>query len=194
MVLRVLFGAFTAAVVLMVWGMLFWVVSGIPKNFISEPPGGDKIGALLKEHAPEGSGVYYHPNFPTDMNDADALATHAQQHKSGPLFHLFYQSQGTDPTSPAIYAQGFAHFFLQAVAAALLLSISGAVLKTFGARYRFVVLIGLILAVATLGDAIWFYHPWNYRLMIAGFVIVGWLLAGIALAFVVKHPARSDSL
>ena len=51
-------------------------------------------------------------------------------------------------------------------------------------------LIGVFATVAvTIAKPIWFFHPWPAVLYEAAFQVIGWLLAGVVLALLVR-PAK----
>jgi hypothetical protein len=60
-------------------------------------------------------------------------------------------------------------------------------LPTYGRRVLLVVLAGTFAGVVVeLSRPIWFYHPWGFALFGALFQVTAWLLAGLAMAAILK--------
>ena len=56
-------------------------------------------------------------------------------------------------------------------------------IRTFAARWLFVALLGVFASGAvTMAQPIWFMASWKFSLLYAGSDVVGWALAGVALA------------
>jgi hypothetical protein len=73
--------------------------------------------------------------------------------------------------------------------AGILLAAAAPTLRSYIGRVFFVFLLGVFGALAfDLSYGIWFYHPWEFPILMAGFHTAGWLLAGIVMAAVIKAP------
>jgi hypothetical protein len=73
----------------------------------------------------------------------------------------------------------------QALLAVFLLSLTR--LTTFGARLTFVLLVGMLAAIATnVGYWNWYGFPWSYTLALIFTQVVGFLWIGLVAAFVMK--------
>jgi hypothetical protein len=194
---KVVGGALLAAVVLMVWGAVFWMVLPF-HHFVLKPlPGGDAVVKAMKENIPE-TGVYL---YPWCDGTCDGTASESQraaveerlmkQHREGPLVKVVYHKEGLDPMQPATFVNGFLHHFLSALLAGGLLTLALPSLKSYGSRVAFVFLLGVFAAVAVnLTEAIWLHQPWAYTLFYVSMYVSNWLLAGLAMALVIK-PARA---
>jgi hypothetical protein len=186
---RVVIAAILAAVVLMAWGMVFWAVSPLPYVVFHPLPNGDALAGTLKENIPE-SGVYFYP-FQDPSVRGEAAEALMAKHRQGPLVQVFYRKDGVDPLSPETYALGFANFFFSALIAGGLLLMAAVNLASYGSRAAFVFLVGLFATVSIhLATPIWFHLPWPYFLLMAAYHTVGWLLAGLVIAAVVR-PAKA---
>ncbi len=170
-------GGFLAAVLIMIWGFVFWatpISSGVVKTGASE----GILGPALSQSLP-GDGVYVLPSM-GEPYDEEAWR---QAHRAGPLAMVFYRSEGSDPMAPGIYLKGFLHMLLSALLIGLLLKSVASSLPGYGQRVGFVLLAALTVGVwANLGKPIWFMHPWHFYLYTLLYDMVAWLLAGLVLA------------
>jgi lipopolysaccharide export LptBFGC system permease protein LptF len=188
MILRIGLGALLSAVVLMLWGYLFWIVLGVPQGVLRPLPAGDPLTNALKAKGMT-TGAYVYPARPSEeaLKDRSRWNAYVEQSRRGPLVQLFYAREGADPISTTLAARGLLHFFVSSLLAAALLAVASPRLKRYGSRVGFVVLLGLFATVlVNLGAPIWFHHPWDYHLLMAAVDCFNALLMGIVLAAVVK--------
>ena len=189
MIFRTVAGAVICAAALMIWGFLFWVVLIPPGTTLKRLPGEVGLVRELAEAVPE-SGSYYFPLPPLKDGTEQGpgvMESFRERHVSGPIGLLHYSRKGSDPFSMVTYLLGFAHFFLSALLAAILLMLALPALETFVGRAAFVFGLGLFATVAMrLGDPIWWKLPWEFHLTSALYHLISWLIAGLVLAAVVK--------
>lgn len=179
---RMLLGAIVGAVVLFVWGGIFWAVLPLGQRVVAPLPNEDAAMASLQE-TPLKSGVYYapYPEDPTTMDPA-----YLERHKRGPIAMIFYRAGGVDPTDPLYYVKGFLYFLIAALVAAVLLVQAAPRLETYLKRAFFVLILGLFGAVVAFSGAVWWYQSLSFHLLYAVFNLSAWLLAGLAMAAVIK--------
>src|SRR5262249_37380032 len=185
--MRIILGALLTAVVLFVWGFVFWTRLPYARQYMRPLPHGDRLAEALKEDVPE-TGVYFYPPMPDeDASDAEKEAA-LEQHRAGPLVQLIYLKQGVDPMDPKALGIGFAQYFVSALLAAMLLAMAAPALPWYLVRVFFVLLLGLFATVAIYGaDLVWWHHPADYTLFVASFHASNWLLAGIILGMIVRR-------
>jgi hypothetical protein len=184
---RLVGGAVLSAVVLMVWGVVFWMVLPWGQSTIKGLPHEDAVARVLRDAVPE-SGSYYYP-YPDPVkmkgHDLAARELYTIRARQGPVFQLVYHKEGVDTNDPRVFALGFAHFAAASLLAGLLLR--AAPLRRYAARVLFVAGAGLFASVAvTLSNPIWLHHPWPAALVQAAFEVTGWLFAGLVLGAVVR--------
>lgn len=175
-------GSLLAAVVVFVWGFLFW---GLPIiNPIDSGVDGAKAQEALKQLVPAGKdGVYFVPAMPGDQMTEEWAALHRQ----GPLVTLIVRQAGAPPMAPTVFLLGFLHNFVTACLIGLLLSKVVGALPSYGARLAFVALAGLAATIwGHAGDPIWMYHPWRFHVLAMIYDIIAWGLTGSILARFVK--------
>ncbi len=188
--IRLFLGALLSAVVLFMWGYVFWSVSGVMYQFMFRLPDENQAVQMFQDHNLE-SGTYLVP-FPDaaalNGTDAEKRGTYLAQRVKGPLMEIVYRKEGAaEPGNPLVLARGFCHYFAASLLAAVLLIMAQPGLQFYPARVLFVFLLGVFATVAiTFAKPIWFFHPWPTVLYEAAFQAVGWLLAGIMLGAVIR--------
>jgi hypothetical protein len=189
MVFRVILGAILGAAALMGWGAAFWIALPFGGQVLHPLPEDDKIVGELKEANLE-SGVYISPPMQNAKASPDERMAQNEKYKAGPLIYVTYRKEGVDLMDQArIYGVGFAHFVLCTLAAGFLLAAAAPTLRTYSGRVFFVFLLGVFGAVAfDLSPVVWFHQPWGFPALMAGFHLVGWLLAGILMGAVIRAP------
>jgi hypothetical protein len=188
MFLRINLASLLSAVVLMLWGYLFWVMLGAAEFLLYPIPPSDPLTNALKAKNLT-TGVYVWPARPDGETSKDPRRWNAyvEQCRRGPLVHMFYSRQGAEPMSTTLFARGLLHFFVASLLAGTLLALVGSRLKSYRSRVGFVVLLGLFASVmVNLRPPIWFHHPWDYHVLMLAADCVSALLMGLVLAAIVK--------
>lgn len=179
--LRALIASCVAAVVLFVWGFVFWMFTPAPRAMMKPVADENRLVYELQQSLPE-SGCYSVPNCANATDDQGKKAAEERM-KNGPMVLVFYRKE---PPGPIMMLYGYAHMAASALLAALLLNLALPGLQSFAARWLFVTLLGTFASVwITLSQSIWMMHPWEYSLLYAGFQVVGWVLAGLVLAAII---------
>ena len=109
---RLLLGAFAGAIVLMIWGFLYWTVNPWAKSMLRPIDNEDRVIEALSNAIPE-TGVYFMPL--EGMHSKATQESFLEKHRSGPLIRVIFTKEGADPMAPAVYIMGFIHFFLSAL-------------------------------------------------------------------------------
>lgn len=193
MVLRVFFGALLAAIVVTVFGFLYWVVLPPEVEYVRGVENIEAVTAVLKSNLPK-SGVYFAPmpgKIRTAEDPQSAMRDFAKKRKEGPVLQIAYLAEGIDPMDPAFLRIGLGHVFGSALLASILLALASPGLPSYLGRVVFVFLLGVFAAVAVdAARPVLFGTPLDFVIYEAVFHAVCWLLAGIVLAAVVKARPR----
>ncbi len=188
MAIRVIVGAVLSAIVLMAWGFVFWTVLPYPMEMMDRLPDDAPVVHALEKAE---TGVYFLPYPDREAmsgNDPEAKAAFLARHEKGPLLQVFYRKEGVQAMDPKFFAMGFGQMFVASFLAAVLLCLALPGLGGYPARVLFVFLLGVFASVSlTLGDPIWFHHPWKYALYLSGFHVAGWALVAPVLGLVVRQ-------
>jgi hypothetical protein len=195
--IRVILGALVSAVGLMAWGFAFWMGLAAPLGVMKALPAeATVVVGKLRDQVPD-SGAYFYPH----AGEEDAATTPQESearyerfmkaHRQGPLIQMFYRREGIEPMAPAVFAQGFAHFFISSLVAGSLLCWLAPRLPRFGQRFGLVVAMVLLAVVLMdLSYPVWFHHPWRYWLMLGVFHLGEGLVMGLALGAIVRPTVR----
>lgn len=183
-----------AAVLMFVWGFLFWAILGVGDSLLKPLPAElDVLAALRGSQTP--SGMYVYPSPPADMNDQEAMAAFEAKHEEGPLLRMAYRAEGGPHMPPVKFAQGIGHYFGIALLSALLTALAAPALPTFGRRVGFVLLLSLIASVWTnVGDVVWWSHSLRYCLGNMAYGMGAGLLMGLAIAALVRAPTKENAI
>jgi hypothetical protein len=188
MIVRVVIGAVLGAAVLMGWGAAFWMVLPFGAQVIHDLPHDETIVRELKD-ADVDNGFYVSPAMRRSQASAEENNASKEKYKAGPILYLTYRKDGVDLDDTTVLKVGAAHFVLCALIAGFLLAAAAPTLRSYLGRVVFIFLLGVFGALAfDLSNGIWFYHPWGYPILMAGFHAAGWLLAGIVMAAVIRAP------
>ena len=187
---RVLLAAVLSAVLMFVWGFVFWGVLNIGAKLMQPLPEElDVLAVLRKSNA--ASGMYVYP-MPADAADPAGNESFEAKHREGPILQMAYQAEGGPPMPPMKFAQGLGHYFAVALLTGCLLALAARGLPSFGSRMIFVLLLSLIAAVwGNVGDAVWWFHSRAYCLGNMAYVMGAGLAMALVLAAIVKRDAES---
>ena len=178
-------GSLVAAVVLFVWGAIFWAN---PFTYSLLPRAKDQaqLGALLREQLPE-SGTYLLPHPSGSQEEMNKLSL------AGPIATIYFQREGGPGMDPRSFAFGFLHGWLVVLLIGILMTIALPALATYCSRVRFAVILGILVGLFThVGSIIWWHYPRTLPLLNALYELGGSLLIGLVLAAFIK-PARASA-
>lgn len=183
---RVLLAAVLSAVLMFVWGFVFWGVLNVGGKLMQPLPEElDVLAVLRRSNAT--SGMYVYP-MPMDMGDQEAKKVFDAKHLEGPILQMAYQAEGAAPMPPAKFAQGLGHYFAVALLTGCLLAMASHGLPSFGSRALFVLLLTLIAAVwGNVGDAVWWFHSPAYCLGNMAYSMGAGLAMALVMAAIVKR-------
>lgn len=183
---RVIGGAALGAVALYLVGFVWWGLPfGPAAQVVKTAPDEAAFQAALREHLPA-TGVYFVPAHQGDDTET-ALETYEERHRAGPLAFVVFQREGKEPFSPTLMVLGFLHGFLACLLAAALLAALAAG-GSLRARWLTVFSLGLFVAVfVNLGGLVWWSVPPAWMAVEAGYNLVGWALAGLPIAALVRR-------
>lgn len=184
MALKILLASLVGALVLMVWGLVFWTVLPVGQNMLGVIEAEDAVIDVLDRNI-GATGVYFVPL--AGMDDESGQQAFLEKHKRGPLARITFRKEGVDAQSPMVFVKGFLHFFVSVL---LLVGIMGKALfrlVTYWSRVTFTLLLGIFAAFFShLGDPIWFHAPLKYAIYFMDYHIIGWILVGLAISPIIK--------
>lgn len=187
---RVIVAAVLGAIIIVVWGMLSWTVIGWHDTSGGAATDEAPLVEAMRATLPE-DGVYWLPYWPEGeaAEAPGAMDAYHDRHREGPLAMIVYHPEGREPMPPMLFARGALISFGGALIASILLAVAGS-LRTYIGRVAFVGMLGLFTAFAAdLTYWNWMFMPTDYSLVNAADHVIGWSLAGLVIAALVK-PKR----
>jgi len=180
---RVVVGAIVAGIVVFVWGAVSHLATPLGMMGIRPIPGEDKVLGEMKDAIRE-PGFYHFPGkVATDASESEKKAWEAKV-KQGPTGILIIHPEGGEAMSPRQLGTELATNIISAFLAALLLT---QVRSGFGGRVLFVTGLGLFgFVITSVPYWNWYGFPLDYTGAQAIEKLVGWFLAGLVLAAIVR--------
>lgn len=187
---RTIAAGFAGGVIYYVAVMISWMVLPWHGQTLHNLPSTETIvPALTEANLP--TGVYIYPGM-TESTDAAEVQRYEQMHEQGPLALLIYQQQGGPMMPPAMMIRGLLLDVCTALLLASLLALTGPANLSYGRRVWFSLVFGVAASLCThLAYWNWMLFPLDFTLAMCGDVVVGWLLAGCAMAAIVKPGAAT---
>lgn len=167
---RLVLAALAGGLVLFVWASVTWMLLPFRENSIRQLPN-EKAVVVSMQDAPRG--VYFFGGA-----------------APGPQGLLVY-TPFTEPMSGGQLARSFIFDVIAALFVAWLLANAAA--QSFKARVAFVAIAGGVIAavVTDLPNWNWFSYPLDFTIISALDKVIGWALAGLALAAIVRPRASA---
>ncbi len=190
--LRIIFADILGGVVYHAWVFMSWMTFGVHEGTMGALPNPNAVTTALKSQNLE-SGVYTRP-WPSNNEEAmDPESAFSKRHAAGPLFTIYYRAEGAPSMSVNMIVRGLVLNIASAGLAACLLSCTAGCCCNYFGRVGFVLGLGLFAAIVTHGAYWnWMGFPAHYTLMFVVDLAVGWTLAGLVMAALVKpRPAAA---
>ena len=179
--MKVLVGIVLSAVVMFVWGFLFWTVLPFSKAILRNAPDETALAQALSAQLKD-SGVYVLPGMIAGQSEAE----YTSRSKAGPLAWVIFRREGIDPVRPATFLAGFVHMLASVTLMAWLLRLAGP--GTYTGRLGVALVASLAGAVfSNLGKPIWWIQPWDFHILNFAYDITSWALAALVLAHFVRR-------
>ncbi|WP_266160163.1 hypothetical protein [Dyella silvatica] len=181
--MRVLIAGLIGGILMFVWGAVAHMLLGLGSIGMKLPVAEDTVLTSLQQGLGMQSGVYMLPSLaPEKMSDPAAVHAYAEKAKASPYAWVVYLPQGDDLTQmgPQLGRQ-WASDTLSALALAFVMGL---------AAFSFARRIGIAAAVALFAwlSAMvpywnWYRFPLDFTLAALATQLIGWLLAGAAMAW-----------
>ena len=192
---RIIVAGVLGSILYFIWGMATWTAIPLHMPTLAGLPDESAVTAALKDQDLD-SGVYVSPWSDNAEDWSDADSDWMKNHISGPLYSIYYQKNGAAPMNAGVMFGGFVIDLLAALLAATLLSgAASGCCRSYPKRVGFVS--GLGVFVGLVGHASywnWMHFPAGYTLAFIIDNVVGWTLAGLVIAAIVRptQPAGAD--
>jgi hypothetical protein len=170
-----------AALAMFVFGAIYWM-SPFPYKALT-PVGDNAAAAAALGKIFPATGTYLVPGPETDEKQVEQLFA------QGPSAMVHFVKEGHPMMEPAVFAQGFAHYFVTALLLMIMLTQATPLFHSFMCRVKFSVFIGVLAAVAvTFSNPIWWHHTWGWALMGTLYCVLNFAVAGLVLAKFTMTP------
>jgi len=184
---KIIPAALAGAVVYFIWQMSAWMFLPIHGPTVGPLPDETPVRELLIEQNVE-TGVYVVP-YGTKEAMMDAESEYMKRHESGPLVAIYFQKEGAAPMSPKVLGIGLLTDILgcSIVATLLWCALGGCCMAKYWGRVGFITGFGVFLALmGHFAYYNWMHFPIDYTAMFMVDAIVGWFLAGLAIAAIIR--------
>ena len=181
---RILLGAVAGGLIVFAWSALLHIATPLGMAGISVLPGEEAVLGALRANVRE-DGFYFFPaaGMSPDMSEAEHEAW-AERMRTGPTGMMVVHPQGAEPAM----ARQLVLELLSDILAALLVAFGLAhVLAPYGRRVLLVALAG-VFAWLVVSASYWIWYGFPEAYLGAELVeqVGGWLLAGLAMAKIVR--------
>jgi hypothetical protein len=186
MKLRILIAGVLGGIVLFNWGFVSHMVLPLGMMGMRSIPDEGAVSVALKRDIPE-PGMYMVPGMDLSKNPtAEQLKQREDKAKAGPSGLLIVNPLGVDPDLTPHLIKEVLTNIVSALFAAMLL----AQLRTnYAGRVLFIASLGLFAwIVVCVPNWNWYSYPLEFTVARAIDYVVGWLLVGIVIGAIVKHP------
>lgn len=191
---KILLGGVVGGIVIFVWSAISHIVLPLGEVGIKDLPNEEMVVTAMRANITD-PGFYFFPGMglSAGMSKEEKQASMQrwqEKYRQGPNGILIYHPQGQDP----MMAKGLLIELLSNIAGALvaayLLAKAVVGIASFGGKVLFVLLLGLFASLAIdISYWNWYGFPGSYTLVQIIDQVVGWGLAGLVLAAIIKRPA-----
>ena len=196
---RILLAGLLGGIALFMWGSFSHIVLGLGRVGIKEIPRAQEaaVQSALRTALPE-SGFYFFPGMeiPAEASAQQKQAAtrlYQEKYRQGPNGILIFHPQGGEVMTPAQLMIQLGLTTVEALIAAWLLSLT--TLTTLGSRIGFVVVLGVLMALATNVEYWdWYGFPTNYTLAYMLDKVIGFLVVGLLIAVVTRRRVQAPML
>ncbi len=181
--MRIIIAGILGGIVMFFWSAMSHMMLPLGEVGFKELPNEAAVVASLKANVNEPA-IYLFPWVDMSKATPEEQAAWTEKHRAGPQGMLVYHPAGAEPMGARMLLTELASNILACIAAAL--AISWLICSFFGrvAAAGLIGLAGWLSIIVSLWN--WYGFPTNYMLAQGVEQVVGWLLAGIAIALLVK--------
>jgi hypothetical protein len=189
---RILIAGVVGGIVMFVWGAVSHMVLPIGEMGLDSLPNEDALMSAMKSSIP-GAGMYFFPGM--DMHEEmskEEEAAWTAKYKAGPTGLVVYHPGGEDALAPTMLVKELLSNVACALIAASIVSSAGG---AFGKRVKIVAMLGLFAWFSiSVSHWIWYRFPAAYAVGELLDQAIGWTLAGLAIAKIVKPSSPAGAM
>jgi hypothetical protein len=194
---RIFLAGLFGGIAMFIWTSIAHMALPLGEAGIGEMPKEAAVLSAMQSSIAEKSGLYFFPGFglgpnPSKEGQHEAMRHMADRLAQSPSGILMYHAAGSRPFMMVrLLLVEFATELAEAFLVVYLLSLTG--LTTFGGRLGFVVLGGVLAAIATnVSYWNWYGFPTVYTLSYILIQLVGFLCIGLVAGLLMKPRTRGE--
>jgi hypothetical protein len=188
--MRILVAALLGGVLVFFWGFVSHMLLPLGHMGMRHSATEDPVIAVMRENLTEGAGVYVIPGLtPEQYEDPAALAAYEAKAVANPYALVIYHPVGRDMKMGPMLGTEIATNVVSAFLAAWVMAFAG---LSFGRRVGIATAMGLFAWLA-VSVPYWNWYRFPLDFTVANLVInvVGWLAAGLAMAWWLGRSERA---
>jgi len=177
-------GAIIGGIIVFVWGFVSWMYLPWHTNMFKHFTNEEFVSAAVKENMTK-DGMYMIPSLPKNLENDEAYSRQEQLMQKGPFIFGTFVKDGVSPMS----WRNLLGSFIGHVVAAGFLSylLAASKMRCYWGKVWSCVCIAFFAGVVTYFPLYnWLHFPLNYTIVNCLDLIIGWGLAGLALAGIIK--------
>jgi hypothetical protein len=181
--MRLLLCAVVGGLVMFLWGAFNHMVLPTSDMAMKSLPNEGPVLEAMKASIQE-PGFYFFPGMNRNASKEEEAAWRAK-YQAGPTGILVYHPQGSQPLSPRLL---FTELLADILAAGVLAAVLAKLVATLASGARLGMLFGLFAWLSiTVSYWNWYGFPAGYALAEAIDQVVGWMLAGLVIAWLLRR-------
>jgi hypothetical protein len=190
---HILLAGILGGIAMFVWASLAHMVLPLGQTGIKEIPNEASVLSAMHSNLGEKSGLYMFPGMelganPTREQQHAAMEHYGEKLAANPSGLLVYHPPGAKALTPGQLATEFLTEVVEALMVVFLLAQTR--LTSFGPRVGFVTLAGVLAAITTnISYWNWYGFPGSYTTAYMTIETIGYLVAGIVAALIMKSSA-----
>jgi hypothetical protein len=180
---RFVLGVVLSALAMFLWGMLYWGANPLPYKTWKQPTDEAGAGQALLQYFPQ-NGTYFIPGLDHDKPTLDRMF------RQGPVaFVHMLRREGRPMFEASLMIKGLLLYLAVACLLEWLMGLALPGLPTYGRRVKFAAVAALLAVfMIDVGDVVWWYMPFDWKLQQALYDFSALLVGGLVMAKFMPRP------
>lgn len=194
--MRIILAAILGTLVVFAWGAVSWIALDLWDDELRDLPQADVLMPEIRGSIDQ-PGAYVFPPMPVMSDDIDAeeeqrlMDAWTEASRQGPTGILLVRPDGVDPGRPSMFVFGLLLEFGGSLLVAVVLATAARAGHGLAGRVAIgAAVVGFAVISGVLVPSNFMVHPSGWVRAMTGDLAVGWGLATLVIALVVKSPAR----
>jgi len=192
---RIILAGVLGSIAMFVWSSLAHTVLPLGEVGVSQIPNEAPVLSAMQTSMGQTSGLYFYPGFgvpkdaPREQRNA-AMKDYGTKLAANPSGILIYHPPGAKALTPGQLGTEYLTELLECLLVAFLVARAG--IAGYRARLGFIVVAGIMAAITTnIPYWNWYGFPTDYTVAYASTEIIGYLVAGLVIARMLKTAAST---